>query len=205
MEADRHTNMDKTPAPQDLAKRLSRAPLLLFQLGWGPALDWLPLLSLTTRGRKTGQPRHTALEYRRHGSKLYVVSGAGEESDWYRNLQSDPRVTVQHGAQIYAATARRVEDDAEALRALYAFSRNSFVYEALFTRMSSANAADLNTLTEVAAEFTVVRIEPSEDEVELPPLEPFSPPVQQLATLVAVIMALRLLLVLLRAFSSGRR
>ncbi len=201
----RQNKVNETEPTQDLAKSLSRAPLLFFQLGWGPALEWLPLLALTTRGRKSGQPRHTALEYRRHGSKLYVVSSAGENADWYRNLQNDPRVTIQHGAQIYAAKAFRVDDDAEALRALYAFSRNSFIYESLFARMSSANAADLNTLTEVADEFTVVRIEPSQDEPELPPVEPFSQPLQQLATLIAVIVALRLLLAVLRAFFGGGR
>ncbi|MCY4246386.1 MAG: nitroreductase family deazaflavin-dependent oxidoreductase [Chloroflexi bacterium] len=179
---------------------LSRAPLLLYRLGWAPALDWLPLLALTTRDCATGAPRYTALEYRRHGSKLYLVCGLGEATDWYEDIDAEPNVTIQHGRKIYAARAVRVADPAEALRALYAFSRNSWLYESLFARMSSANAADLNTLTEVAAEFTVVRIEPSDDMPALPTAPLFSQPIRQFATIAALLLLLRLVFVALRAF-----
>ncbi|MCY3573782.1 MAG: nitroreductase family deazaflavin-dependent oxidoreductase [Chloroflexi bacterium] len=192
--------MDDANPTREFVQTLSRAPLLLYQLGWGPALDWLPLLALTTRKCQTGAPRYTALEYRRHGSKLYLVCGLGEATDWYQDIEAAPGVTIQQGASIYAARAVRVADPAEALRALYAFSRNSFVYESLFARMSSANAADLNTLTEVAAEFTVVRIEPSDDALELPPVPLFSQPARQLATVAALLLCLRLAQLVLRAF-----
>ena len=195
--------MNEADPTREFVQTLSRAPLLLYQLGWGPALDWLPLLALTTRDCDTGGPRHTALEYRRHGSKLYLVCGLGEATDWYKDIEAEPGVTIQHGAQIHAARAVRVGDPAEALRALYAFSRNSWLYESLFARMSSANAADLNTLTEVAAEFTVVRIEPSDDAPELPPAPQFSQPVRQLATIAALLLLLRLVLIVLRAFFAG--
>lgn len=195
--------MNDVDSTRGFAQTLSRAPLLLYQLGWAPVLDWLPLLALTTRDCDTGAPRHTALEYRRHGSKLYLVCGLGEATDWYKDIVAEPGVTIQHGAKIYAARAVRVDDPAEALRALYAFSRNSWLYESLFARMSSANAADLNTLTEVAAEFTVVRIEPSDDELELPPVPLFSQPARQLAAIAALLLLLRLVLILLRAFFGG--
>ena len=40
-----------------LAKRIFRAPIYLYQLGWGPALlGWVPLLILTTKGASSGQP-----------------------------------------------------------------------------------------------------------------------------------------------------
>jgi len=186
---------------------LQSLPLYLYQLGWGPSLDWLPLLALTTRDCDTGAPRHVALEYRRHGSKLYLVCGLGEATDWYQDIVAEPGVTIQHGAKINAARAVRVDDPAEALRALYAFSRNSWLYESLFARMSSANAADLNTLADVAAEFTVVRIAPSDDAPELPPVPLFSQPVRQLATIAALLLLLRLVLIVLGAFfgSGGKR
>lgn len=192
--------MNEADPTREFLQTLSRAPLLLYQLGWGPALDWLPLLALTTRDCDTGAPRHTALEYRRHGSKLYLVCGLGEATDWYKDIEAEPGVTIQQGATVFAAHAVRVDDPAEALRALYAFSRNSWLYESLFARMSSANAADLNTLAEVAAEFTVVRIEPSDDEPDLPPVPLFSQPVRQLGVIAALLLLLRLVLVVLRAF-----
>lgn len=183
---------------RELAKQLFRAPMLLYQLGWGPVLNWLPLLILTTKGRNTGLPRHVVIEYRRHGSKYYVVSSRGGDTDWFRNIQASPRVAIQHGDQIFAARAKRVEDPAEALRALYMFSRNSWIYETLFARMASAQAADLNTLAEVADEFTVVRFEPSGHTQELPPVELFSEPVRRAALVVAFLLLARFLMVLLR-------
>lgn len=195
--------MNAADPTREIVQTLARAPLLLYRLGWSPALDWLPLLALTTLDCDTGAPRHTALEYRRHGSKLYLVCGLGEATDWYKDIEAEAGVTIQHGAKIYAARAARVDDPAEALRALYAFSRNSWLYESLFARMSSANAADLNTLTEVAAEFTVVRIEPSDDAPALPPVPLFSQPARQLATIAALLLLLRLVLIFLRAIFGG--
>ncbi len=191
---------------RDLAMHLLRAPLHLYKLGWGPALNWLPLLILTTRGRKSGLARHVVVEYRRHGSKYYIVSGWGADTDWYRNVQQDNRVTIQHGEHVVDARAQLVDDPAEALRALYMFSRNSWIYESLFARMSSAQAADLNTLAEVVEEFTVLRLEPTGDEPELPVVELYSEQVRQVALLVVLAIGLRLLLaVLLSGSSEGKK
>ena len=138
------------------------------------------------------------VEFRRHGSKYYIVSGWGADTDWYRNIEREPEITLQHGGQVLAARASRVEDAAEALRALYMFSRNSWIYESLFARMSSARAADLKTLTEVVDEFTVVRLEPTEAPPSLPSVELFSPPARQMASIFAIVLVLRLLLWLRR-------
>ena len=189
---------------RELANRLFRAPLYIYQLGWGPAINWVPLLILTTKGRRSGLPRHVVVEYRRHGSKYYLFSGWGAEADWYRNIQQNPQVTIQHGDHVGGARASRVEDPAEALRALYMFSRNSWIYETLFARMTTAQAADLNTLTEVVEEFTVLRLDPTEEAPELPTIEPFSEPVRQMATIFALLLGLRLVLSLLRSLIGGR-
>jgi len=190
---------------RDLAMQLLRAPLYLYKLGWGTALNWMPLLILTTRGRKSGLARHVVVEYRRHGSKYYIVSGWGANTDWYRNIQQDNRVTIQHGENIVDARAQPVDDAAEALRALYMFSRNSWIYEMLFVRMSSARAADLNTLAEVVEEFTVLRLEPTGDEPQLPAIEPYSEPVRQVALFFVLAVGLRLLVAVLRSGKSKGR
>ena len=207
--------MDKTaaqdqasqPQPEplpELANQLFRAPLTLYKLGWGGALGWLPLLVLTTMDQRSGRPRHTAVEYRRHGSKMYVFSAWGEARDWYQNLLKHPRVTIQQGAHIFAADAQPVSDNAEALRALYLFARNSLLYERLFAGMSSAQAADLNSLAEVAQEFTLVRLAPVDEEPELPTVELYDEAVRRAALVVAMVIAMRILLWLLRS-SVGRR
>lgn len=68
-----------------------------------------PTLVLTTRGRRTGQARSTALIYGRDGEQLVIVAskrGARTHPWWYLNLLADPRVTVQLGADRFAALAR---------------------------------------------------------------------------------------------------
>lgn len=69
----------------------------------------VPTLLLTTRGRRTGTARRTALIYGRHGESYVVVAskgGADTHPDWYLNLAADPRVRVQVAADVFDATAR---------------------------------------------------------------------------------------------------
>jgi deazaflavin-dependent oxidoreductase (nitroreductase family) len=148
------------PYPQGVLRLLFRAPLWLHRVGLGALYNTLPFLVLTTKGRKSGLSRHTVLEYRRHGSKYYVVSGWGERPNWFQNLRAEPIVTVQQGTRTFSARAVLVDNPAEALRAVYMFRRNSFIYERILASMSSADTIDLRTLTDVASEFTVVRLEP---------------------------------------------
>ncbi|MCY3779610.1 MAG: nitroreductase family deazaflavin-dependent oxidoreductase [Chloroflexi bacterium] len=184
--------------PQGLIQSIYRFPISLYRLGWGGILGWLPMLVMTTKGRRSGSPRHVMVEFRRHGSKYYVFSAWGERTDWYRNLLQHPRVTIQHGTHVFAADARPVQDNAEALRALYLFTRNSRLYERMFAGMSSAQSADLNSLADVAQEFTLVRLEPNDETPELPPVELYDEQTRQMAQILAIIFLLHLVLWLLR-------
>ncbi|MFG3706725.1 nitroreductase family deazaflavin-dependent oxidoreductase [Micromonospora sp. NPDC047670] len=71
-------------------------------------------LLLTTRGRRTGELRRTALVYARDGDR-YVVAASNRGSDhhpaWYLNLLADPYVTVQVGAETFGARARPATAD----------------------------------------------------------------------------------------------
>lgn len=64
----------------------------------GGTIRGLPVLLLTTTGRKTGRSRTTPLIYFPHdGAYVIVGSNAGYESDpgWFRNLTRHPLSTVQ--------------------------------------------------------------------------------------------------------------
>jgi deazaflavin-dependent oxidoreductase (nitroreductase family) len=66
-------------------------------------------LLLTTRGRKTGKLRRTALIYGRDGDRYLVVGskgGARHHPSWYLNLVENPDVYVQVGAERFLARAR---------------------------------------------------------------------------------------------------
>lgn len=71
---------------------------------WGGAHTLL----LTTRGRKSGKLRRTALIYGRDGDRYLVVAskgGAKKHPSWYLNLTENPEVQVQVGADRFAARA----------------------------------------------------------------------------------------------------
>lgn len=78
--------------------------------------DWrgAPTLLLTTRGRKTGRLRRTALIYGRMGDAYVVVAskgGAPQHPMWYLNLKANPDVQVQVGPDVFDAVARDATDD----------------------------------------------------------------------------------------------
>lgn len=71
-------------------------------------------LLLTTRGRKSGQLRRTALIYGRDGDNVMVVAsrgGAKTHPLWYQNLVADPNVRVQVGSDKFTARARTASPD----------------------------------------------------------------------------------------------
>lgn len=65
-------------------------------------------LLLTTRGRRSGKLRRTALIYGRDGDRYLVVAssgGAKKHPSWYLNLAENPEVDVQVGAERFTARA----------------------------------------------------------------------------------------------------
>ncbi len=66
----------------------------LYALGFGPIVGRLILL-LTTRGRKTGLSRVTALQYEEIDGAIIVGSSRGTQADWYRNILANPHVLVR--------------------------------------------------------------------------------------------------------------
>ena len=73
--------------------------------------DWngTTALILTTKGRRSGGQRDSALIYRPHGDAYVVVASKGGAPDhpaWYKNLVADPHVRVQVGADRFDAVAR---------------------------------------------------------------------------------------------------
>ena len=69
----------------------------------------VPTLLISTRGRRSGSLRRTALIYGRDGDHYLVVAsrgGADHHPLWYRNLVPDRHVRVQVGADRFTAQAR---------------------------------------------------------------------------------------------------
>jgi deazaflavin-dependent oxidoreductase (nitroreductase family) len=65
-------------------------------------------LLLTTKGRKSGEPRTTPLIYARSGDDYLIVAsnGGADPPAWYRNIAEDPDVEIQVMADRFRARAR---------------------------------------------------------------------------------------------------
>ena len=72
---------------------------------------------LTTSGRVTGADHEIEIWYVREAANdrvtLYLLAGAGEQSDWVRNLQAEPAVRVRVDDVTYAARGRVVTNPDE--------------------------------------------------------------------------------------------
>jgi deazaflavin-dependent oxidoreductase (nitroreductase family) len=83
------------------------------RLGWSAGN--MPVIELTTTGRKSGQPRSTMLTVPwQDGDKMAIVASAGGNDAhpaWYLNLEAHPLVTVRTGDGERAMNARTVEGD----------------------------------------------------------------------------------------------
>jgi deazaflavin-dependent oxidoreductase (nitroreductase family) len=72
----------------------------------GPSL---PTMLLTTRGRRTGEPRTVPVFYVRDGDNLVAASenfGLAAAASWPGNLRADPYVTIQVGSTSASYRAR---------------------------------------------------------------------------------------------------
>ena len=113
----------------------------------------LGTLFLTTTGRTSGKPRGTAVFYVEDGERLVVVpsnAGANRDPAWWRNLQSDPRATVDLAGEHFAVRARRATPDEAA---------------GLWPRLTAANPSFATYRERADREIPVVILERSaEDE-----------------------------------------
>ncbi|GLZ34405.1 nitroreductase [Lentzea sp. NBRC 105346] len=82
--------------------------------------EWRPgvtTLLLTTKGRRSGEPRRTALIYQPDGDRHVIVAsngGSNGHPNWYLNLRDNPEVEVQVGAERFRAHARTAKGEERA-------------------------------------------------------------------------------------------
>jgi deazaflavin-dependent oxidoreductase (nitroreductase family) len=107
------TKIKEVKQPRGMARTLYRLPIKLFRLHLG----WLLMghfLLLTHTGRKSGLPRQTILEvlsYDQASDVHYVLVGWGEQSDWVKNIEKTPQVTISVGRRPFSALASRLSPE----------------------------------------------------------------------------------------------
>jgi deazaflavin-dependent oxidoreductase (nitroreductase family) len=95
-----------------LIRGLSKTHLAVQRLSRGQLLGrvaGMPVLLLTTTGRRSGKARTTPLTFFRDGANLVVIAsngGADRPPDWSLNLQQNPRAVVKIGTDKLTVQAR---------------------------------------------------------------------------------------------------
>ena len=111
------TTLPERARREPLAARLYGIPLAIkpiqdalvriFRRYFERAPGWV---LLTTRGRKSGLPREILLPCERTRETIILISTYGHRSNWMRNIERDPLVTVTCGGWQIAGRAEIVED-----------------------------------------------------------------------------------------------
>jgi deazaflavin-dependent oxidoreductase (nitroreductase family) len=96
----------------------------------GGQMAGMPLLLLTTTGNKTGRTLTKPLAYSKDGDRIFVIAsfaGSPHNPAWFCNLEANPVVTVEIGAERYQARARIANaEERERLFKLQADKMNIF-------------------------------------------------------------------------------
>ena len=80
----------------------------------GGTLANMPVLLLTTRGRRTRAPRTRALTYLPDGARFVVIAsflGEPRHPDWWLNLRADPHAEVEVGRRRVQVVAREADGE----------------------------------------------------------------------------------------------
>ena len=68
---------------------------------------------LTTIGRVSGRPHTIEIWFALHERTLYMLAGGREQSDWVKNIQVQPEVTVRIGVLLFSGRGSIVSDPQE--------------------------------------------------------------------------------------------
>ncbi len=96
-----------------VAKLLADTHIFLYRASngrIGSNVAGLPMLLLTTTGRRSGKTRTTPLVYvEENGSYAVIASNGGSKGDpsWWLNLKSNPQAILQIGSSQLAVKARK--------------------------------------------------------------------------------------------------
>jgi deazaflavin-dependent oxidoreductase (nitroreductase family) len=74
----------------------------------GGMFEGMPMVLLTVKGAKSSKTYTTPLVYSKDGARYVLIAsmaGAPNNPDWYHNIKTNPNVTLEIGAERFAAKA----------------------------------------------------------------------------------------------------
>ncbi|MBI4228854.1 MAG: nitroreductase family deazaflavin-dependent oxidoreductase [Deltaproteobacteria bacterium] len=149
--------------PSRLLRLIFRLPILLYKIGLG----WLfgdRFLMLTNIGRKSGLKHQVVLEVLYHNKtsgEYYVLSGWGDKSGWFMNIQKNPEVVVNVGGKKFEALAFQLTSvDAERVISKYAYQHRK-AFQVLSKRILGVDlGVTKKSFEELAASLPVICLRP---------------------------------------------
>jgi deazaflavin-dependent oxidoreductase (nitroreductase family) len=103
--------------PDMFFKIMNRIHIFLYRISRGKIwknMLGMPVLLLTTSGRKSGQPRTTPVVYLRDDDDYLIAASKGGSAShpaWYFNLEATPEVRVEVGDQTFTARVTITKDE----------------------------------------------------------------------------------------------
>jgi deazaflavin-dependent oxidoreductase (nitroreductase family) len=80
----------------------------------GAPFEGMPMILITNRGAKSGKEYTTPLVYSTDGDRYVVIAsmgGAPKDPQWYRNMVTNPDVTVEVGTETFPAVVTEAKGD----------------------------------------------------------------------------------------------
>lgn len=128
--------------PETIIKAFTQTHVFLYRISGGKVGKTrvgMPVLLLTTTGRKSGKSRTTPLVYLLDGDDYLIAASKGgydPHPAWYFNLKATPEVGVEIGSQTFTALAKIAEGgERDELYERFKSSSDNFVqYEQMAQR-----------------------------------------------------------------------
>ncbi len=157
------TKIKEVKPPRGMTRTLYRLPIRLFRLHLG----WLLMghfLLLTHVGRKSGLPRQTVLEvllYDKAKDVYYVMAAWGEQSDWAKNIEKTPQVSIAVGRRRFLARALRLSPEEAEVKVMAYARRHPHLIHALSRLLGYRTDGTEEDLRALARLGIVVAFEPT--------------------------------------------
>jgi deazaflavin-dependent oxidoreductase (nitroreductase family) len=147
--------------PTKIYRLIKHPPQIAYALGLGPVIGGLILL-LTTKGRVTGNPRVTPLQYEKIGDVYYVGATRGIRSDWVKNILKDPRVKIRVKSQKINGNADVITDPSKIADYLeFRLEKHPRMMGAMLKADGIPSAPNRAQLEEYADQVVLVAIRPT--------------------------------------------
>ncbi|MFC2055505.1 nitroreductase family deazaflavin-dependent oxidoreductase [Chloroflexota bacterium] len=124
------------------------------------------VLILTTKGRKSGLPRKTPLQYELENNAVYVASARGCQADWVRNILANPNIEIELDNIHFHALAQVITDSTKICEFLeMRLKRHPLMMGAMMFFHGLPPRPNRDQLYEFSADLAVVKINPIDVEI----------------------------------------